>query len=249
MQQRELEDAEGACRMQQRGLEDAEGACRIPRRDAWEYFLVQDMKLRDGDCYVALAVGDGPIQVKGLFDSSNGHVYACKDGEDPRVSTSAAAAAAAPAPVPAPTPAPTAHTAGDQASPAPTVRTADDTTWPAPVPTVRTFPTAHSADDPAAPAPAVRIVGDLDGETGQVTVLQPDGSYRRYSRWDRINQGSPAQPDAILRTLPQCGCGGSIGMPKLFDSFAEMSAYFFCTFYLGGMEHVTKGPDPSPTFG
>ena len=78
--------------------------------------------------------------------------------------------------------------------------------------------------------PVVRIVGDPDGQTGYVTVIQPDGSYRRYSRWDRIDEGSPAQPDAILRTLPQCGCGGSIGMPKLFDSFAELSAYFFCTF-------------------
>lgn len=91
-------------------------------------------------------------------------------------------------------------------------------------------------EDPRAldpqPAPTVRIVGDLDGQTGQVTVIQPDGSYRRYSRWDRIEHGSPAQPDAILRTLPQCGCGGSLGMPKLFESFAQMSAYFYCTFAL-----------------
>lgn len=91
---------------------------------------------------------------------------------------------------------------------------------------------AASAASTAAASPAVRVVGDLDGATGQVTVLQPDGSYRRFSRWDRISQGSPAQPDAMLRTLPQCGCGGSLGMPKLFDSFAEMSAYFFYTFYL-----------------
>lgn len=82
------------------------------------------------------------------------------------------------------------------------------------------------------PAPDVRIVGDLGGQTGQVTILQPDGSYRRYSRWDRVDHGSPAQPNAIVRTLPQCGCGGSLGMPRLFDSFAEMSAYFFCTFAL-----------------
>ena len=89
------------------------------------------------------------------------------------------------------------------------------------------------SDDPregASTPPTVRIVNGIGGQTGQVTVLQPDGSYRRFSRWDRITQGSPAKPDAILRTLPQCGCGGSIGMPKLFDSFAEMSAYFLCTF-------------------
>lgn len=94
----------------------------------------------------------------------------------------------------------------------------------------------ESEMDPRPPCPSlspiVRIVGTLDGQTGQVTVLQQDGSYRRFSRWDRIDQGSPAQPDAIIRTLPQCGCGGSLGMPKLFDSFAEMSAYFFCTFGL-----------------
>lgn len=83
----------------------------------------------------------------------------------------------------------------------------------------------------AQPVLAVRIVGDLNGQTGQVTVLQADGTYRRYSRWDRVDCGSPSCPDAIVRTLPQCGCGGSIGMPKLFASFADMSAYFFFTFY------------------
>ena len=78
--------------------------------------------------------------------------------------------------------------------------------------------------------PVILIVGNLSGQTGQVTIRQDDGSYRRFSRWDRVKSGTPAQPAAIVRTLPQCGCGGALGMPKLFDSFAEMSVYFLLTF-------------------
>ncbi len=79
---------------------------------------------------------------------------------------------------------------------------------------------------------AVRILGELSESSGQVTILQPNGTYRRFSRWDRIDVAPPSQPDAILRTLPQCGCGGALGMPRLFDSFEEMSIYFFTTFFL-----------------
>lgn len=163
--------------MEQRGLQSTGEVCRIPNNDNRVYSLAEHEGLMKGDRYVTVAENGGTMQVKGLFDSAKGHVYACNCGEDPRTSS---------------------------------------------IP----------------PSPAVRIVGDLDGETGQVTVLQPDGTYRRFSRWDRIAQGSPAQPNAILRTLPQCGCGGSLGMPRLFDSFAELSAYFFCTFYLGQTEDV-----------
>ena len=81
--------------------------------------------------------------------------------------------------------------------------------------------------------PIVRIVGDIEGSTGQVTILQENGTYRRFSRWDRIDRDGSNNSNgmhAILRTLPQCGCGGALGMPKLFDSFEEMSVYFFFTF-------------------
>lgn len=79
---------------------------------------------------------------------------------------------------------------------------------------------------------AVRILGEPSGQTGQVTILQANGTYRRFSRWDRIDTAPSSQPNAILRTLPQCGCGGALGMPRLFNSFEEMSVYFFATFYI-----------------
>ena len=77
---------------------------------------------------------------------------------------------------------------------------------------------------------AVHILGSIGGETGQLTVRQPAGNYLRACRWDRIKQGALGRPNAILRTLPQCGCGGSLGAPQLFDSFVEMSTYHFCAF-------------------
>lgn len=92
-------------------------------------------------------------------------------------------------------------------------------------------------DGEAAPdladGPAVHIVGSLNGTTGQVNVRQEQGHYLRICRWDRIESDLPTLQGALLRTLPQCGCGGSLGTPKLFASFAEMSAYHFCAFYLG----------------
>lgn len=95
-----------------------------------------------------------------------------------------------------------------------------------------------AAHDPreSGEAPLVRIVGDLAGQTGQVTVLQAEGRYRRYSRWDRISLTTPNRPDAIVRTLPQCGCGGYLGAPMMFDSFAEMTAYFFVLFSEAGAD-------------
>lgn len=80
--------------------------------------------------------------------------------------------------------------------------------------------------------PAVHVIGALDGTTGQVTVRQEQGNYLRICRWDRVEANSPVLQGAMLRTLPQCGCGGSLGTPKLFSSFAEMSAYHFCAFFL-----------------
>ena len=89
---------------------------------------------------------------------------------------------------------------------------------------------AASYDKTREKDPAVHILGSIEGETGQLTVRQPAGNYLRACRWDRIKQGVLGRPDAILRTLPQCGCGGSLGAPQLFDSFAEMSTYHFCAF-------------------
>ena len=80
--------------------------------------------------------------------------------------------------------------------------------------------------------PAVHIIGSLDGRSGQLTIRQEKGNYLRISNWDRITSDAPLFKGALLRTLPQCGCGGSLGAPKLFVSFAEMSAYHFCAFYL-----------------
>ena len=78
--------------------------------------------------------------------------------------------------------------------------------------------------------PAVHILGSIEGASGQLTVRQPAGNYLRACRWDRVEPGALGRPDAILRTLPQCGCGGSLGAPQLFDSFVEMSTYHFCAF-------------------
>lgn len=83
--------------------------------------------------------------------------------------------------------------------------------------------------------PLVIITGDLaDDETGQVKILQPDGHYRRYSRWDKIDESEhPDRPNAVVQSLPQCGCGGYLGAPMVFESFIEMVAYFFVVFVAG----------------
>ena len=78
--------------------------------------------------------------------------------------------------------------------------------------------------------PLVKLVGDVDGETGQLVIKQPEGHWRRYSRWDRLPKAPATQPRAVVRTLPQCGCGGYLGAPMMFDSFNEMLAYFFVVF-------------------
>lgn len=80
--------------------------------------------------------------------------------------------------------------------------------------------------------PAVHVIGSLQGNAGQVTVRQPAGNYLRICRWDRLAPAIAESAGACLRTLPQCGCGGSLGSPKLFDSFRDMSVYHFCAFYL-----------------
>ena len=73
-----------------------------------------------------------------------------------------------------------------------------------------------------------------DDETGQVKILQPDGHYRRYSRWDKIDESEhPDRPNAVVQSLPQCGCGGYLGAPMVFESFIEMVAYFFVVFVAG----------------
>ena len=81
--------------------------------------------------------------------------------------------------------------------------------------------------------PAVLCIGDPAGTTGQLKARQPAGNYLRVCRWDRLadDQVPSFQPDARFRTLPQCGCGGYLGTPKFFDSFAEMSAWVFCNFF------------------
>lgn len=78
--------------------------------------------------------------------------------------------------------------------------------------------------------PVVKLVGQIEGPTGQVVIKQPEGHWRRYSRWDRLPVAPATQPDAVVRTLPQCGCGGYLGAPMMFDSFQEMLAYFFVVF-------------------
>ena len=82
--------------------------------------------------------------------------------------------------------------------------------------------------------PAVLCVGDPAGITGQLKCRQPAGNYLRVCRWDRIvdDAAKPAfQPNAQFRTLPQCGCGGYLGTPQFFDTFAAMAAYVFCMFF------------------
>jgi len=78
--------------------------------------------------------------------------------------------------------------------------------------------------------PLVKLVGDIAGDTGQLVIKQPEGHWRRYSRWDRLPKPPVTQPGAVVRTLPQCGCGGYLGAPMMFDSFEEMLAYFFVVF-------------------
>ena len=46
----------------------------------------------------------------------------------------------------------------------------------------------------------------------------------------RLPKAPATQPRAVVRTLPQCGCGGYLGAPMMFDSFNEMLAYFFVVF-------------------
>ena len=82
--------------------------------------------------------------------------------------------------------------------------------------------------------PCVRMLDGIDGDNGQVLVLQQDGSYRRMARWDKLAPGAAKRAGAVLRTLPQCGCGGSLGVPKLFESFAELGAYYYCAFVHSG---------------
>lgn len=91
---------------------------------------------------------------------------------------------------------------------------------------------AAEGDAPAASGaePLVKTVGSFDGETGQIVIKQPEGHWRRYSRWDRMRKAPPTQPNAVVRTLPQCGCGGYLGAPMMFDSFEEMLSYFFVVF-------------------
>lgn len=84
-------------------------------------------------------------------------------------------------------------------------------------------------------APCVRMLGGIEGDSGQVVVLQQDGAYRRMARWDRLAPATAQRTGSLLRTLPQCGCGGSLGVPKLFDSFAELGAYYYCTFVHAGV--------------
>ena len=95
------------------------------------------------------------------------------------------------------------------------------------------YPVEETSDDPRLrdAKPLVIVTGDLDGPTGQVKILEDDGIYRRYSRWDKVDSNDfPDHPGAFLQSLPQCGCGGYLGAPTVFPSFAEMVAYFFVVF-------------------
>ena len=80
--------------------------------------------------------------------------------------------------------------------------------------------------------PAVLNVGDVAASTGQLKARQERGNYLRVCRWDRLDEAPALEPEAVFRTLPQCGCGGYLGTPQFFKSFAEMSAYVFCMFCL-----------------
>ena len=92
---------------------------------------------------------------------------------------------------------------------------------------VRALGAASQDDDPA-----VLNIGDVNGTTGQLKALQERGNYLRVCRWDRLEEAPELEPEAVFRTLPQCGCGGYLGTPRFFKSFAEMAAYVFCMFYL-----------------
>ena len=82
----------------------------------------------------------------------------------------------------------------------------------------------------ASSQPLVLVVGVPGSDaTGQVKIRQDNGHYMRYCRWDAID-GAPGHPDAVVRTLPQCGCGGYLGTPMMFDDYVEMVAYFFVVF-------------------
>lgn len=94
--------------------------------------------------------------------------------------------------------------------------------------------------------PLVRIVGSLEDDTGQLTIRQESGTYRRYSRWDRLDKGTPQHPHAVVRTLPQCGCGGYLGAPMLFDSMPEMTAYFFVVFLDATGQGSSHGESVTP---
>lgn len=94
--------------------------------------------------------------------------------------------------------------------------------------------------------PLVRIVGSLDDATGQLTIRQESGAYRRYSRWDRLDKGTPQHPAAVVRTLPQCGCGGYLGAPMLFDSMPEMTAYFFVVFLDAAAQGSSRDESVTP---
>ena len=94
--------------------------------------------------------------------------------------------------------------------------------------------------------PLVRIVGSLDDAMGQLTIRQESGAYRRYSRWDRLDKGTPQHPAAVVRTLPQCGCGGYLGAPMLFDSMPEMTAYFFVVFLDAAAQGSSRDESVTP---
>ena len=80
--------------------------------------------------------------------------------------------------------------------------------------------------------PAVLNVGNVSDATGQLKARQEAGNYLRVCRWDRLETAPSMHPNAQFRTLPQCGCGGYLGVPKFFDEFAEMAAHVYCLYYL-----------------
>lgn len=88
----------------------------------------------------------------------------------------------------------------------------------------------HPNPKQAGEEPLIKLVGELSDKTGQIVIKQPEGHWRRYSRWDKLDKAPATQPHAVVRTLPQCGCGGYLGAPMMFDSFNEMVAYFFVVF-------------------
>lgn len=87
-----------------------------------------------------------------------------------------------------------------------------------------------NAEEPMSAEPSLLFIGSMREDTGQLKVRQPEGNYLRICRWDKLSEDARGKTGAHLRTLPQCGCGGSLGVPKLFDSFAEMCIYHYCSF-------------------